>query len=57
MDATGLLTLVGGVSGLLMILYMGAMLWYKQREDKRFDSLQQDIAFVKGFLLGKGGKR
>lgn len=50
---TNWLALVGGLSGLLVILYMAGMIYYNRRKDADIQAVRRDIAEVKGILLGR----
>lgn len=55
-DVPGLasiLPLVGGVTGLAMLVYMGLMVYYARKKAADVEALRREIAEVKGLLLGR----
>jgi hypothetical protein len=49
----GWLPLVGGISGLLLIIYMAVMIYYARKKDHDIQELRREVAEVKGLLLGR----
>lgn len=49
----GWLPLVGGISGLLFIIYMALVLHYARKKDHDIQELRREVAEVKGLLLGR----
>lgn len=52
------LAVVGGVSGFILLLYCGGMLYYQNRKSKQLETLRNDMAELKGMVLMlRPGKR
>lgn len=51
----GQLAIVGGVSGLAILVYLSLMVYFARQKDKHIQELQIQLARIEGLLLG--GKR
>ena len=56
-DLAGLLTVVGGVSGAALLLYMSLMLYFNRRKEREIVALRIDMARIEGILLGRTRRR
>ena len=54
---SGWLALVGGVSGLLLLLYMVLMVYYSRKREQAVVELRLELAEIRGLLLGRRLKR
>lgn len=54
---SGWLALVGGVSGLLLLLYMVLMVYYSRQRERAIVELRLELAEIRGLLLGRRMKK
>lgn len=49
----GWLPIVGGVSGLCLLLYMVLMVYFARKKDHDIQALRREIAELKGYMQAK----
>ena len=52
----GWLPLVGGISGLALLVYMVLMVYYNRKKDQDIQALRREVAELRGLLLARRSK-